>query len=528
MTSTTEQLIHLDPSTLTIATNVRTDLAEDKDFAASIKARGVLEPVTVYLAEDGTYAVLRGQRRTLTAAKVGTPTGTIPCRVVEQPEDADRIGDQMVENIHRAGMREREVLAGVEQLALLGVSAAQITKRVSLPRTSVNAALAVVDKKQTRDRVEAGDLTLEQAAIFAEFEGDDEAIERLERSRTRSWGNTLEHTAQQLRDEAAEREADAAEVERLRGEGLPVLTAEEIAEADEVVRISRLVNSEGETLPEEEWPNVPGARVHVTKEWIYPEDEADEEEVVEDGEQGDEREDYQPADPYQAYVPVWVVTDLAASGLHRRGGVGHTEHHQNESAEETEARAEAEREAKREERRRVIANNKAWDSAEVVRREWLTTFLTRKTPPKGAESLICESVITGGGYSLEKAIGDRHPMLRTLTGVGADKTSWDAKGDLATLAAKANTPKTAIMTTLAAVVTAWEATLTRMTWRGPSPWDARMLTALAEWGYQPSDVERLLLPQPEPAEPEDEADDQADDQAEEVREVEASADDSAA
>lgn len=536
MTSTAEQpaeqLIHLDPATLTIATNVRTDLAEDKDFAASIKARGVLEPVTVYLAEDGTYAVLRGQRRTLTAARVGTPTGTIPCRVVDKPEDADRIGDQMVENIHRAGMREREVLAGVEQLALLGVSAAQITKRVSLPRTSVNAALAVVDKKQTRDRVEAGDLTLEQAAIFAEFEGDEDAVERLERSRTRSWGDSLEHMAQRLRDEAAERAADAAEIERLRAEGLPVLTADEVIDAGEVLSISRLVNSEGETLPEEEWPNVPGARVHVTKEWVYPEDEADEdetdeEEVVEDGEQGEEGEDYQPAEPYQVYVPVWVVTDLAASGLHRRGSVGHTEHHQDESAEEAEARAEAEREAKREERRRVIANNKAWDSAEVVRREWLATFLTRKTPPKGAESLICESVITGGGYSLEKAIGDRHPMLRTLTGVGTDKTSWDAKGDLATLAAKANTPKTAIMTTLAAVVTAWEATLTRMTWRGPSPWDARMLTALTEWGYQPSEVERLLLPQPEPAEPA-EPEDEADGQAEEVREVEASADDSAA
>ena len=40
----------------------------------------------------------------------------------------------MVENIHRAGMRETEIVAGVEQLALLGVSAAQIAKRTAIDR----------------------------------------------------------------------------------------------------------------------------------------------------------------------------------------------------------------------------------------------------------------------------------------------------------------------------------------------------------------------------------------------------------
>jgi ParB family transcriptional regulator, chromosome partitioning protein len=37
----------------------------------------------------------------------------------------------------------------------------------------------------------------------------------------------------------------------------------------------------------------------------------------------------------------------------------------------------------------VNANNKAWAGAE--RPEWLTTSLARKTPPKGAEALVCEA-----------------------------------------------------------------------------------------------------------------------------------------
>ena len=46
---------------------------------------------------------------------------------------------------------------------------------------------------------------------------------------------------------------------------------------------------------------------------------------------------------------------------------------------------------------------------------------------------------------------------------------------------------------VAAVVTAWESSTGKHTWRNPSRWDARVLGALSTWGYQPSEVEGLLL-----------------------------------
>lgn len=133
-----------------------------------------------------------------------------------------------------------------------------------------------------------------------------------------------------------------------------MLSAEDVAEADEVLRIERLVTEDGESLPEEEWPNVPGARVQVVKEWVYPEDEYDEEH---EDDSDEEHEDDEPAEPYQQYVPVWVVTDLDASGLRRRGGGSSSTASADEGGE-----SEEEAEARREERRRVIANNKAWAS----------------------------------------------------------------------------------------------------------------------------------------------------------------------
>lgn len=124
--------------------------------------------------------------------------------------------------------------------------------------------------------------------------------------------------------------------------------------------------------------------------------------------------------------------------------------------------------------------------------------MARKTAPKGAEALICEALVTGQHF-LYKGMEGNHPMLRTLLGTGADKSRWDSSGEVATIGAKASTPKAAIMVTLAAVVSAWEATTGKHSWRNPTAWNARVLGALVEWGYQPSEVERILLgkePQP--------------------------------
>ena len=140
----------------------------------------------------------------------------------------------------------------------------------------------------------------------------------------------------------------------------------------------------------------------------------------------------------------------------------------------------------------MIANNKAWASAESVRRRFITGLLGRKTPPKGAEALICEAVVTGQ-HSLYKAMEGNHPMLRKLLGVGEDKTRWNSRSDLLTIAGRATTPKAATMTALAAVLAAWEDSIGKHTWRNPNDWDDRVLSALIEWGYEPSEVESLLL-----------------------------------
>jgi ParB family chromosome partitioning protein len=271
-----------------------------------------------------------------------------------------------------------------------------------------------------------------------------------------------------------------------------VLSAQEADEADGSLVLEDMRTPEGEPVPVEEWPNLSGVALIVTEDWEYPEPEATEGE-----DDADDADAYEYAEPVKVYRLLWVVTDIEASGLVHRSRVGRTDDDQGDDAEAhdpgTDAADEAEAEARRQERRRVIANNKAWASAETVRREWLSTFVARKTAPKGAEALICEAVVTGH-HTLSKAMEHRHPRLFGLLGIDVPSGYCGAGyEECHKIATRATSPKGAIMTTLAAVVAAWEDSIGKHTWRNPSQWDTRMLAALMEWGYKPSDVERVLI-----------------------------------
>lgn len=472
-------MLDVDPAVLKIGKNVRVNARADAtEFAASIKARGVLEVITTYRDEHNDLVVLRGQRRAVVAAQVGTPTGTVRVQVLPAPADDDRITDQLTENLHRAAMSEAETRDGIEQLHLLGVSAAQITKRTALKRTTVDAALVVTASRDSRDRMDSTGLTLDQAALFAEFEDDPQAIEELERAV--GWGRNLDHFGQRLRDDRAERAALQAEVERLRGQGVPVLDPVAVPERWHGLRLDSLVDADGQVLPAEQWPQVPRAAVVVHSDWQWPEPDCDEDDQDFEGSKD--------AQPRLVYEQVWICADPQAAGLRPRW---------TPSAETGTASGpvqdKADRAAKSAERRRVVEGNKAWRSAETVRRDWLTRFLYRRTVPAGAEVLVCQAVLTAPHW-FEKAMQQRHPMLCSTLGKPHPETYYAGATECADLAVAASTPKAAIVRTLAAVLLAWEHDSDVFTWRRRDEWDSRIMAALIGWGYEASDIERSLLP----------------------------------
>jgi len=97
----------VDPTTLLVDVNVRSETVADKDFIASVRDLGVLQPIRAVRTADGGLRVETGHRRTLAAIEAGL--ATVPVLVVadERSDDAgtvERIERQYAENEHRTGL----------------------------------------------------------------------------------------------------------------------------------------------------------------------------------------------------------------------------------------------------------------------------------------------------------------------------------------------------------------------------------------------------------------------------------------
>jgi ParB family chromosome partitioning protein len=156
------------------------------------------------------------------------------------------------------------------------------------------------------------------------------------------------------------------------------------------------------------------------------------------------------------------------------------------------------------ERRTLIANNKAWGSAEVVRREWLASFLSRRTIPKDALPFAATVLVENTGQ-VRSALDDHHALAMELLGY---EYKWGSKNPLATLI-EHNPAKTTTVV-VAVALAALEGDTSKNTWRSPDSDDVTYFTALQRWGYTLSEVENLVLGiQPEPDESEDATEDTA-------------------
>ena len=100
------------------------DEAELAELAASIEARGVLQPIIVGPKNgDGKHVIRMGERRYRASLAAGKKT--IPA-IIEAGEGGDTLADQIVENDQRAGLSAKELARGVERMLREGKSQAEI------------------------------------------------------------------------------------------------------------------------------------------------------------------------------------------------------------------------------------------------------------------------------------------------------------------------------------------------------------------------------------------------------------------
>jgi len=106
-----------------------------QELAASIRAQGILQPVSVRKGEDGRYELIAGERRWRAAQLVGLKR--IPA-LVKETTDRDLVELALVENLQRKDLNPIEAAQAYQRLIKeFHLSQEEIAKRVGKERSSV-------------------------------------------------------------------------------------------------------------------------------------------------------------------------------------------------------------------------------------------------------------------------------------------------------------------------------------------------------------------------------------------------------
>lgn len=436
------------PGDLIVAANVRREVALSKEFVASVKQHGVKVPILVQEGVAG-LEVIDGQRRTLAAVEAGL--SLVPV-VVQAPvaDEGQRIVEQLVVNEHRSGLTNADQVEAIRDLALFGMSATAIARKVGEKKATVDVALKVAEAPAAVELMREHQVSLESAALLAEVAGVDEeyAAELTDRL---THGYTIEYSVEKWRRGQME-QAKRDEIAAMKGiELIDAPTWED----DDPRPVERLFVDEAmqerlSDVPEKEMRKLAGDGLcgYPTWEW-----------------EGHERV---------------VGVGYAVRGWRDRGLFGRDVGSGGSSSKPS---TPEEAEALKAERRAARERTKAWAVATEGRLVFLQEVLQRKALPQGWEVEVARHV-TRSSVVVNWATAKG---LLQVEGIDGEYTGYQTLRRLVS-----ENPTRAAHVALAVVLAEREGgrDFDRKGWQTDGVAD--YLRMLAGWGYELTDVEREL------------------------------------
>ena len=144
--------------------NIRRDLGDLTELAASIRARGVLQPLVVRPSGTG-FVVVDGHRRLAAARLAGRPG--VPCLAVKGGGGGEDIQLMLAAAMHKA-LEPVERSAAFKALRNRGMTVAEIARATGYAGSTVTSGLLLADlPAEAKDMVSRKELTVREATDIA-------------------------------------------------------------------------------------------------------------------------------------------------------------------------------------------------------------------------------------------------------------------------------------------------------------------------------------------------------------------------
>lgn len=178
--------------------NPRRELGDLSELKDSIVAKGILQPLVVMrgyknggdsLQMDG-YTILIGHRRASAAKQAGM--SEVPCIVKEYLSTEEQISVMSIENMIRSGLSYAEQGKAMEQLTMSGMSIAEVAKATGFSSTTVRNRLKIadLDAKASENACEQG-ATLEDLLAISDITDEKAREELLKVAGSQNFSNSL-------------------------------------------------------------------------------------------------------------------------------------------------------------------------------------------------------------------------------------------------------------------------------------------------------------------------------------------------
>ncbi|MCX6641181.1 MAG: ParB/RepB/Spo0J family partition protein [bacterium] len=140
------------------------------DLAASIKVKGVVQPIIVRRVKDGLFELIAGERRLRAAKMAGLER--IPVFIAEVGDGSEALELALIENLQREDLNSLEQADGFQRLAKeYGLTQEDISEKVGKSRAAVANTLRLLNlPRDVQASLRAGEITAGHARAILSFD----------------------------------------------------------------------------------------------------------------------------------------------------------------------------------------------------------------------------------------------------------------------------------------------------------------------------------------------------------------------